>query len=218
MNSTTRALLVGSVIAGPIYIIVGLIQILIRPGFDVTRHSLSLMTNGDLGWIQITNFFVTGLLTIAGAVGMRKALRGSRGGTLGSLLVGVYGLSLIGAGIFTADPANGFPPGTSTDANAISTHGILHFVSGAIGFLSLIAACFVFGRRFAALGQQGWALYSIATGVIFFASFCGIAMGSQPTSPALEFVTIAFYVAVVIAWAWVSGISARLLAGVDANA
>ena len=108
----TRALLTCGVVAGPVYIVVAVIQMFIRPGFDIRRHALSLLSNGALGWIQIGNFLVTGLLVIAGALGMRRVLRGSRGGTWGPLLIGVYGLGLIGAGIFRADPALGFPPGT----------------------------------------------------------------------------------------------------------
>ncbi len=208
----TRALLACGTLAGPLYIIVGLIQIFIRPGFDVTRHDLSLMSNGDLGWIQIANFLVAGALTIAGAIGMRRALRGSLGGTWGPLLIGVYGVGLIGAGIFVADPMNGFPPGTPVGPNVISWHGILHLISGAIGFLGLIAACFVFARRFAALGPRGWAAYSVATGVIFFAAFFGIATGSQQGGTTLVVVTVAFTIAVVLAWAWLTALAAQLMA------
>ena len=57
----TRALLIGGVIAGPLYMGIGVIEILIRPGFDMSRHELSLMSLGDLGWIQIASFLVTGL-------------------------------------------------------------------------------------------------------------------------------------------------------------
>ena len=85
-RTTTRALLVCGVIAGPIYVAVGLIEILIRPGFDITRHELSLMSLGDLGWIQIANFLATGLLVIAGSIGMRRVLHPGRGGTWGPLL------------------------------------------------------------------------------------------------------------------------------------
>src|SRR5262245_49304406 len=162
----TSALLTCGVIAGPLYIAVGVTQMFIRPGFDIRRHALSLLSNGDLGWIQIANFIVTGLLVIAGALGMRRGLRGSLGGAWGPLLLGRYGLGLVGAGFFNADPALGFPPGTPEDATAISWHGLMHFVAGGIGFLGLIAACFVFARRFAALKQPGWAAYSAATGVI----------------------------------------------------
>jgi len=214
-NQLTRALLAGSLVAGPIYILVGALQIAIRPGFDITRHDLSLLSNGPLGWIQITNFLVTGLLTIVGALGMRRALAavGGRGRTWGPLLLGLYGLGLIGAGIFVADPMNGFPPGAATAAaGTMSGHSLLHLVSGSLGFLGLIAASFVFARRFAAQGKRAWAAYSVATGVLFFAAFVGIAAGSQQAGATLTIVTLAFYIAVVLGWAWVSAVSARLAA------
>jgi len=74
----TRALLACGAVAGPFYIVVGVLQLFIRPGFDITRHMLSLLANGDLGWIQITNFEVSGLLTIAGAIGIRQASHPAR--------------------------------------------------------------------------------------------------------------------------------------------
>jgi Protein of unknown function (DUF998) len=72
-------------------------QMLVRHGFDIRRHALSLLTNGDLGWIQILNFVLPGLLVVAGAFGMRRALRWGRDGTWGPLLLVVHGLGLIGA-------------------------------------------------------------------------------------------------------------------------
>lgn len=207
MTNQTKALLICGLIAGPLYIVAGLIQALTRPGFDILRHDLSLLANGDLGWIQIANLIVSGLLVIAGAVGMRQALRTGRGHTWGPILLGIYGLGLIGAGIFIADPAAGFPPGTpNSAATTISTSGLLHFVCGAIGFLALIAGCFVLARRFASQEQRGWMAYSIASGVIFFAAFVGIATGSgQPWS------VIGFWIGVIVAWAWISAISVKLL-------
>ena len=207
--SVTRILLTCGVVAGPIYIVVGLIEILIRPGFDPTRHDLSLMSNGDLGWIHIALLITTGLLTIAGAIGIRRALESGRGVKWGPLLLGLYGLGLIGAGIFVADPMNGFPPGTPAGTpTTISGHGLLHFVSGAVGFLGLIAACFVFARRFNSLKQPGWANFSVATGVLYFAAFFGITAGSSQGGAVLTFVILAFTVAVILGWAWVSSISA----------
>ena len=213
LSPVTRALLSCGVVAGPVYIVVGAIQMLIRPGYDITRHDLSLMSNGSLGWIQIANFIVTGLLTIAGAAGMRRALQSGRGRTWGPLLLAVYGLGLIGAGLFSADPALGFPPGTPAAAHTVSWHGLLHFVSGGVGFLGLIAACVVFARRFAGLKQWGWAAYSLATGVLFFAAFFGIATGSNQGGAALTFVVLAFTAAVVLGWAWISAVAAKLMAG-----
>src|SRR5258706_11269109 len=60
------------VVAGPVYVVVSLAQALTRDGFDLSRHSWSLLSNGDLGWLQISNFIVVGVLTIAFAVGLRR--------------------------------------------------------------------------------------------------------------------------------------------------
>jgi hypothetical protein len=37
---------------------VGLIQVLVRDGFDIGRHALSLLGNGDLVWLQIASFSI----------------------------------------------------------------------------------------------------------------------------------------------------------------
>ena len=108
----TDRLLKCGVLAGPVYVVVGLLQVLFRDGFDIRRHALSLMSNGALGWIQVASFIVSGLLVIAAATGMRQRLHPGRAGTWGPILLGLYGLGLIGAGIFVADPMDGFPPGT----------------------------------------------------------------------------------------------------------
>jgi hypothetical protein len=47
--------------------------------------------------------------------------------------------------------------------------------------------------------------------VLFFAAFVGIATGSQPGGPFLVLVTLAFTTAVVLGWAWVSAVAAKLM-------
>ena len=209
----SRYLLLGGAIAGPLYLVAGLIQAFIRPGFDIRRHDLSLLANGQLGWIQMANLIVSGLLVVAGAVGMRRALAAGRGRTWGPLLVGVYGIGLIGAGFFTADPALGFPPGTPADAHAVSWHGLLHLVCAAIGFLSLIAGCLVFARRFAGAGERRWAAYSTVTGVVFFLAFAGIAAGSGSS-----WAILGFWIGVVLAWSWITAMAVRLMGGKERQA
>jgi hypothetical membrane protein len=201
----TRRLLACGIIAGPIYVVVVALQALTRQGFDITRHAASLLSNGDLGWIQIANFVVSGALVIACAVGMRRVLQPGRGGTTAPILVGTYGAGVLAGGVFVADPALGFPPGTTAPAS-MSWHSVVHFIAGAIGFLALIAGCFVFASRFAAQRKAGWAAFSVVTGVLFLAAFAGIASGGG--QPAFN---IAFTVAVVLAWSWISAVSARLM-------
>ena len=201
----TKSLLGYGVIAGPFYVVVSLVQALTRDGFDISRHSWSLLSNGSHGWIQVTNFIVTGLMTLAAAVGLGRALRPGPGATWAPRLVGVYGVALVAAGIFRADPSLGFPEGTPEGMGAVSWHGFAHLASGAVGFLCLIAACFVLGRRFATEGRTRWALASRATGVVFFAGFAGIASGAGT-----RLLTLAFVASVIVAWTWVSAVSIHL--------
>lgn len=67
-------LLTCGAIAGPLFIGTVLIQDYVRPGVRPREQPLSLLTLGNLGWIQIAAVVVTGLLYIAGAAGLRRAL------------------------------------------------------------------------------------------------------------------------------------------------
>jgi hypothetical protein len=73
----------------------------------------------------------------------------------------------------------------------------MHFVSGGVGFYSLIAACFVFAQRFSAQGASGWAWFSRVTGLLFFVAFAAIASGSSSAA-----VILGFYAAVLWIWIW----------------
>ena len=202
----TKLLLTGGVLAGPIYIIVGIAQILTREGFDITRHPLSFMSLGDFGWIQITNFIVTGLLVIAGAIGMRRLAQADKRLRRGALLLGIYGLGVLGGGLFVTDPALGFPPGTpNTYPTTMSWHGLLHFIFGQIGFLALIAASFVYARYFAANSLRGWAMFSALTGAIFL--FAIIATVATAGGDGSVWALLALYAAVILAWIWLAALS-----------
>jgi len=193
----TKSLLGYGVLAGPVYVVVSLAQALTRPGFDLSRHPWSLLANGHLGWIQIANLAVTGAMVIAGAVGLRRALAPGRARAWAPVLIGGYGAGMVGAAVFRADPVAGFPVGTP-ETTAVSWHGMLHFVSGGVGFLCLIVACFVVGSRFYRAGDRGLAWFSRVTGVVFLAGFAGIASGSHgPTTPA-------FVAAVLTVSAWLT--------------
>jgi hypothetical protein len=202
-----RALLACGVVAGPLYLTVGLAQALTRDGFDLGRHALSLLANGELGWIQIGNFLVAGLLAIAAAVGMRRVLGGAPGGTWGPRLVGAYGAGLVAAAVFRADPTDGFPPGTPAGPGQATWHGMLHLASFGIGFLCLIVACFAVAGGLAALGERGSARVSRLSGVVVLGAVAA-SFATTGTSAAV----VAVWVAVVVAWAWLAVTAARLRA------
>lgn len=163
----TARLLTAGVVAGPLFLVAWALQAFTRDGFDPGRHPLSLLSLGQLGWIQIANFVVTGGLLVACAVGLRHALRADRGGTWGPRLVGAFGSGMILAGIFVTDAGAGFPAGAPAGAPTMSWHGALHELGYLLAVLSWTAACLVLRSRFVALGQRGWARGCVATLVAF---------------------------------------------------
>ncbi|MFI6265259.1 DUF998 domain-containing protein [Micromonospora sp. NPDC051006] len=201
----TRYLLTCGAIAGVVFPALSFGQALSRPGFDLRRHALSSLTLGELGWLQTMAFAVTGLLAIAFAVGLRQALRPGRAGTVGPVLVGVYGVAMIGGGFFVPDPGYGWPPGAPDGLpEQASTGSMLHVVCGAAAFLSLIAAGLIFARRFAGQGRRGWAAYSGVSGVVAFA------LTALPWSE--ESASVRFAVGAVIISGWLIAVSYQVRA------
>jgi hypothetical membrane protein len=203
-TTTTRWLLAGAAVGAPLFAVAVLAQALTRQGFDLTRHPASQLSNGDLGWIQITTFLLTGALTLGGAVGVRRVLRGGRAGIWGPLLLAVQGAALMAAGVFRLDPADGFPPGTPDGIpTSMSWHSVLHNICGSLAFLSMIAACFVLARWFATTGQRAWAIYGRISGVVFIVGLVWALTGGPAGA-------LTLFVGVVTAWTWISASAARL--------
>jgi hypothetical protein len=192
----TRQLLVGGALAGPLFIVMALFQAATRPGFDITRHAVSLLSNGSWGWVQIATFLVTGLLSLMGAAGVRRALQGTPGCRWLPALLAVFGAGLFAAGLFRADPANGFPPGTAATASAVTSwHGAGHLIAGSASFLALIAACFVLARVYAVRGRR-WS--AVASGVVAVLFAAGLANGAGPDGP------LTLFLGVSLAWLWIT--------------
>jgi len=70
----------------------------------------------------------------------------------------------------------------------------------------VVSGLLVFARRFAKLGQRGWATYSAFTGVVFLVAFLGTASGSGGVP-----FTLALWGALALAWVWLSALSAKLI-------
>jgi hypothetical protein len=203
-------LLVCGILAGPLFVVVVLIQEFTRDGFDPSYHPLSLLSLGDLGWIQIVNFVVTGVLYVACAAGMRPALRAGRAATWGPLLVGALGVGLIAAGVFVTDAGAGFPPGAPAGApERISWHGIGHEVGFIVALLSWTAACFVFVRRFAALKRRGWVAACVAAPVAVFVLESWLDLDS---------LSVRILIGTAIMFGSVAAVAARLVRGLPHTA
>ena len=192
--AVTRSMLGWGVVAGPFYLLVAVVHAALKEGFDFSRHALSLLMLSDTGWIQRVNLILVGLMVIVAAIGFARSAEGpGRARWLGALL-GVYGATLIGSGIFAPDPMGGFPPGAEETA---SIGGVLHLAFGALGFLALgIAALVAAGWLAARYGRGAGALSAVA-GVVVIAGFAAGAALATSTAG-----IVALWAAVVVGFAW----------------
>ena len=209
--SGLRLLLACGVIGPPIFVVVFLIMGATRADYSPLRHPISALSIGESGWIQAANFVITGLLLLAFAMGLRLALRPSRGSVWGPLLVGLAGLGLIGAGLFTADPINGYPPGTPLMPAERTAHGLLHDLFGIPVFLGLPIACFVFTYRFARVGQRRWAAYSAFSGLAMFVTFVLAGMGFGQVPGLAEIAGVFQRLSIAAGWTWIALLAVHLL-------
>ncbi|MGN9767144.1 DUF998 domain-containing protein [Micromonospora sp. SD12] len=141
-------LLLAGALAGPVFFASAVVQMLTREGFDITRHPISQLATGNLGWIQIATFVLAGLGGLALAAGIRRTLTAGVGRRALPILVGIFGAGLVAAGLFTMDPEYGFPVGTPDGPVArMSWHGVAHSASAAVAFTALAVAAIVLAVR-----------------------------------------------------------------------
>ncbi|MFI7696647.1 DUF998 domain-containing protein [Nonomuraea sp. NPDC049655] len=201
---TSGRLLLAGALAGPIFFASATTQMLTREGFDITRHPISQLSTGDLGWIQILTFVLAGTGALALAVGVRRTLTEGIGRRALPILVGVFGAGLVAAGVFTMDPEKGFPAGTPEGPVAqMSWHGIAHSAAAAVAFTALAVAAVVMSvrcarRRSAPPAVPGAVLSAVAALVLLV-----------PMSPDRMSVQIAVNGLVAFTWTTVLAVSLR---------
>jgi len=198
----TRSLLGYGMLVGPFYLAIGVIQGLVRDGFDFKRHALSVLANGTGGWVQTANLILSGLMVIAAAVGFARVL--GRNGRWTSWFLAGFGASMIAAAVFRADPVDGFPVGTSLGyPMSISTFGLLHYVCGTAGFVSLAVSCFFAARAMSRREQRSLARLSFGAGLtVLIGFFGGAALGGAGI--------LGIWISVVVGWAWLAVLSRYL--------
>lgn len=153
-----------------------------------------------MGDLQRTgNGCLCGILAILGAVGFWLALDKRALSAFCSCFVFLVGIGLILAGIFSTDPAFGFPKGAPEGYPAHPSLGaLIHSLGFYTAFTALSFACFLFSRQFHQKKMPGWEAYSLVSG---FATPILIALGMTVFS---EIAGIAFAVVGVSSLGWMS--------------
>jgi len=199
--AVTRSLLGYGVVVGPLYLLVGVAQGLLRPGFSFARHPLSVLANGDYGWVQTTNFALSGLMVIAAAVGLARVV--GKGARATSWALAAFGAGVALAAVFRADPMDGFPVGTPLGPPAsITTMGLLHFLVGAVSFTCFGVSALLAARMLARRGERAVSRLSLASGLVMLLGFFG---GFALPSPVLG-----IWISVVTGWVWLAVLSRHL--------
>jgi Protein of unknown function (DUF998) len=194
-----RHLLLTGVIAPVGFIAVFLVAGATRSGYNPWTMFVSQLATGPGGWVQTANFLVYGVALGAFAVALRQAIKGSSGAIAAPILLGLYAVAMLVAGVFTTDPNLGYPVG----APAVhTTHGTIHAFAGLSVFTLLPAAAFVMAWHFGRSARSTrWAVYSAAVGVamiLFF--FGGFAVGQFQGAPTGLYQRVA----IITGWTWIA--------------
>lgn len=211
-SARTRLLLACGAVGPLLFIFVFLLEGITRPGYNAWRQVVSALSLGELGWVQSLNFLVCGLFLLGFAVGLRFVFREGSGATIGPLLLFVFGIGLIGSGLFVMDPDFSSPKGGQEPG---TLHGMLHTIAFLVTFSALITTTGVLARRFTGNpAWPGWARYSLATGflvvVFLLASAVTSALEAQGLFAGAP-VGLLQRLAIIPGWIWIALLALRLL-------
>ena len=202
MSKSTRLLLIGGIVAAPLFIVLWAVQAFTREGFRPTFHPLSLLSLGDGGWVQIANFLITGLLLIGAGIGLRRVTARGAGALWVALLIALMGAGLVIAGVFVTDAGAGFPAGAPEGAPQMSWHGAVHEVGFVLTQLAFVVVAIVLAVRFGRARERGWMIASI----LALVAAVGVAAVGSPETMAIRLV-----VSSAIELGFIAAIAARAL-------
>lgn len=138
-----------------------IIQGIMQPDYSHIAMPISALAAWPAGWMQNLNFFVSGALMAAFAIGMNAAIQPARFGWLGVALLLMSCLGLWLAGLFPWIDVNGMP--TETPSHIVGA--VLTFLCGSTGLV-------VLSRRMAAdPAWQDLSKYVLLTGIVMLMLF-----------------------------------------------
>lgn len=104
IDRTTKRLLICGQVGCVLFIVMFLIQGQLREAYSALKFPISSLSIGHWGWIQRSNFLISGVLIFLFAIGFSRATPLLRNSLWIARLIGAVGIGLFGAGIFSSDP------------------------------------------------------------------------------------------------------------------
>lgn len=175
-----------------------------QPDYDHVALPISALAAWPLGWVQVLNFCVTGMLCIRFAHGVHQTVMPARR-NIGAQLLVLTGLGLITAGAFSWKMVDGLP--TETPAHVVGA--IVTFASLSIGLLSLSRRL----RRDPAWSDL--ANYTLLTALVVLALFVTMAFYAiDEGTPLHAWAGVIQRILVVVWFTWIV-VAARRLRHID---
>ena len=169
----------------------------LRPGYHPLSMYVSDLSIGSGGWIQITNFVISGLLIFIFSRGVAREFQSGKASKAGPILLSIIGVCLIASGPFITDPSVMF-------TNQSSWHGILHGLFGAVVFSLAPISCFIFYRRFRE--DPKWrklSRWTIIACAIIIVAVVFMKIAEFPSAPVSAWAGLIQRIALVAYFAWV---------------
>ena len=147
---------------GPIsFLTLVLFQGIVQPDYSHIAMPISALAAWPLGWIQNLNFWLLATLLAAFTVGLHAALRSTRFGAVGIVLLLGSSVGLFWAGLFPWINVKGVPTETPQ-----------HVVGAVLTFSCASTGLIVLSRRIAAdPAWQDLSAYVLGTGIVMLVLF-----------------------------------------------
>ncbi|MGI8794372.1 MAG: DUF998 domain-containing protein [Acidimicrobiales bacterium] len=196
------ASLIIGVVSALVFLLVAFVEGARRPGYNPAYHMVSaLSSSADRGWVQIANFVQFGLGMVVFAIGLSQALDT----VVGSVLVAIFGIGAVVSGLFSMDPALGYPPGTPpgmpTDP---SMQHRIHDAAAPVMFIAIFGACLALAGRL----DGGWRVYTVITAVAGLVLTVSTVVAVRRDAAKTGLIQ---RVLIVVYWTWIALLGVHLL-------
>lgn len=195
-ESEALAGMIGPAMFALIIVVLTLVQydFMVELGWHPIRSSdvpwPSGLALGPLGWVQVANFVLFGLMLVAFAVGLHRGVaRGGRGSSVGPALLVLAGAAMVLAGFKTDPDISGGPQ---------TWHGLIHGLAYLLFVFSLLPSFFFLWWRLRRDPLwRGYGLYTLITGIMYVLLF----FRPEP---------VAFYLFLALILVWIEVVAIRL--------
>ncbi len=207
MDKTTKLLLISGQIGCFLFILMFLIQGSLRGDYSSLKFPVSSLSIGNLGWIQKTNFLISGLLIILFAIGFRRATPFLKNALGTSRLFIAVGLGLVGAGFFSSDPIYGYPIAEPIRTAQFTVSGHLHDFFSIFVFICLPIACFKMRNRFKEFNNKKWVNYTSISAIGMITAFIFAAIGFKQVPVFVDFAGVFQRLSIMFGFVWMASLS-----------